>query len=95
MGEEMLDGNQVSEQIRNFILDRFPLARKHNFDYKTPLLETGLLDSLGILDVVEFVEQKIGIPMSDDDLVPDNFQTVEHISAFLVRKQSNRSSSQA
>jgi acyl carrier protein len=89
MGEEMLDSNQVSEQIRNFILERFPLARKHNFDYKTPLLETGLLDSLGILDVVEFVEQRIGIPMSDDDLVPENFQTVEDISAFLVRKQSN------
>ncbi len=89
----MLDNNQVSEQIRSFILDRFPLARKHNFDYKTPLLDTGLLDSLGILDVVEFVEQKIGIPLSDDDLVPENFQTVEHISAFLERKQSNPESS--
>jgi acyl carrier protein len=91
----MLDNNQLSNQIRSFILDRFPLARKHNFDHRTPLLDTGLLDSLGILDVVEFVEQRFGIPLSDDDLVPENFQTVESLSAFLAKKQSNPQSPQA
>jgi acyl carrier protein len=85
----MLDNNQLRDQIRSFILNRFPLARKHNFDYKTPLLDTGLLDSLGILDVVEFVEQQFGIPLSDDDLVPENFQTVERLSTFLAKKQSD------
>jgi acyl carrier protein len=84
----------VSEQIQSFILDQFPLARKHNFDSTTPLLDTGLLDSLGILDVVAFVEQKFGIILGDEDLVPENFQTVEHLSAFLVKKQTEAHSPQ-
>jgi acyl carrier protein len=85
----MLDNNQLSDQIHNFILERFPLVRKHKFDHNTPLLDTGLLDSLGILDVVGFVEQEFGIALSDEDLVPENFQTVERISAFLAKKQNN------
>ncbi len=84
----MSAGNQICDQIRNFVLERFPLARKQYFDDKTPLLDTGLLDSLGILDVVGFVEQKYGILLGDEELVPENFQTIEHLAAFLAKKQS-------
>ncbi len=84
----MSDNTHMNEQIQGFILEKFPLARKHHFDHSTPLLESGLLDSLGILDVVGFVEQKFGILLNDEDLVPENFQTVGHLSAFLTRKQS-------
>jgi acyl carrier protein len=81
-------GNEMSDKIRTFVLERFPLARKQHFDHKTPLLDTGLLDSLGILDVVSFVEQEYGILLGDEELVPENFQTIERLAAFLAKKQS-------
>jgi acyl carrier protein len=80
-------GNHMCDQIRGFVLERFPLARKQRFTDETPLLDTGLLDSLGILDVVGFVEQKYGILLTDEELVPENFQTIEHLAAFLAKKQ--------
>jgi acyl carrier protein len=84
----MSTDGQITDQLKNFILERFPIARKHGFASATPLLDSGLLDSLGILEVVGFVEQKFGILLSDEDLVPENFQTVGHLSAFLLKKQA-------
>ena len=86
----MSGNDKMSEQIQRFILDRFPLARKQSFDQATPLLDNGLLDSLGILDVVGFVEESFGISLSDDELVPENFQTVGHLAAFVAKKQNEK-----
>ena len=81
-------GNHVSIQIRNFILDKFPLARKQQIKDSDPLLESGVLDSLGVLDLVTFVEQEFSVHVADEELVPENFQTIDRIAAFVESKSS-------
>lgn len=49
----------------------------------TPLLETGILDSLGLLRLVVFVQEQFGIVVDDVDLVPEHFTNVEAICAYL------------
>jgi acyl carrier protein len=83
--------NQVNTQIRKFILEKFPLARKQRVKDSDALLETGILDSLGVLDLVNFVEQEFSIGVSDDELVPENFQTIDRIAAFVESKNASRS----
>ena len=82
----MAAGNSVNERIRGFILEKFPLARKQGLKSNDRLLEGGILDSLGVLDLVSFVEQEFAIQISDDELVPDNFQTIEQLAAFVQAK---------
>jgi acyl carrier protein len=79
-------GNQLNSEIREFILEKFPLARKQQLKDSDALLETGILDSLGVLDLVTFLEQQFSITVADDELVPENFQTVERIVAFVKRR---------
>ncbi|UCF21752.1 MAG: acyl carrier protein [Gemmatimonadota bacterium] len=55
-------------------------------DTQTPLLQTGLIDSLGMEELVTFLEAAFGIEVQDDDLLPDNFETVEAIAALIERK---------
>jgi acyl carrier protein len=87
----MMSGNDnMRDRIQGFILERFPLARKQHFDHQTPLLDGGLLDSLGILDVVGFIEDSFEITLNDDELVPENFQTISHLVAFVARKRSEK-----
>ena len=50
---------------------------------ETPLLETGLLDSLAVLKLVIFVEEQFGVVVSPDDFIPENFQTVNTICTFI------------
>lgn len=67
---------------REFVQDvtLLPLANT------TPLLETGVLDSLGLLRLVLFVQQRFGIVVDDVDLIPENFASVDAICAYLRSK---------
>ena len=49
----------------------------------TSLLETGILDSLSLLRLVVFIQERFGISMSDVDLVPENVDSVDAICAYL------------
>jgi acyl carrier protein len=79
-------GSHLNAQIRKFILDKFPLARKQRIQDSDPLLESGVLDSLGVLDLVSFVEQEYSVNVADDELTPENFQTIDRIAAFIESK---------
>lgn len=50
------------------------------------LLAADLIDSLGITELVGFLESKFGITVADEDLTPDNFRSVDSIVAFVSRK---------
>lgn len=87
----MTEAGLASERIRSFILEKFPLARKSGLKNGDKLLEEGILDSLGILDLVSFLESEFSIQMSDDELLPENFQSIDCIAAFVQSKTKGRS----
>ena len=75
------------DRIRDFVVKQFPLARKNGVKPSDKWLETGLLDSLGILDLVHFLEQEFGVLVSDEELMPENFQSLNAVAAFVRSKQ--------
>lgn len=77
----------ISDAIRSFILLKFPLARKRGVTDTDLLLETGVLDSLGILDVVQFIETEFGLHIDDDELLPENFQSIQKLTEFVQKKR--------
>ena len=77
----------ISDAIRNFVISHFPLARKRGVTDSDLLLETGVLDSLGILDVVQFIETEFGLHIDDDELLPENFQSIQNLSQFVQKKR--------
>ena len=52
-------------------------------DADANLIESGILDSLGLLRIVVFAEERFGITMGDEDLLPENFASVDAICAYL------------
>ncbi|MCP4508881.1 MAG: acyl carrier protein [Fuerstiella sp.] len=74
------------DTIRSFILDQFPLARPKNLTDDASLLHDGLIDSMGTLDVVMFLEETFDIVLEDEDLVMDNFATVSTLAEFVESK---------
>ena len=53
------------------------------------LLETGTLDSVGVMQLVAFLETTYGIKVEDDDLMPENFDTLAAISSFVRGRQAS------
>jgi len=85
-GMDQTTTGSIEQRIHAFLLEKFPLARKAGVGKDTALLEKGILDSLGILDVVGFLETEFSMVISDDELVPENFQTLGTLSAFVLKK---------
>lgn len=57
---------------------------------ETPLLDSGILDSLSLLRLVVFLEERFGITMGDADLLPENFASINAICAYLRARESGR-----
>ena len=74
-------------RIRHFILNQFPLARQRAIGDEDPLLRTGILDSLGILEVVAFIESEFGILVADEELVPESFESIATMARFVDGKR--------
>lgn len=56
------------------------------FDHKTRLIETGIIDSMGIMKLLAFIEETYSIQLNDGEIVPDNFETVDTIVALIDKK---------
>jgi len=75
---------QLMEFIRKKLLLRSDVVR---LDANAPLLG-GILDSMSILRLVAFIEERFGISIEDQDLVPENFENIKALAAFIQRLQA-------
>jgi acyl carrier protein len=85
-GATLMQAQTAEDRIREFILKNFPLARKNGLKLADKWLETGMLDSLGILDLVQFLEKDFSLIISDDELQPHNFESLKAVAEFVWRK---------
>jgi acyl carrier protein len=85
----MMQAQTAEDRIREFILKHFPIARKNGLKAGEKWLETGMIDSLGILDMVHFLEGEFSVVISDDELQPENFESFEAVLEFMQKKLKN------
>lgn len=83
----------VRSDIREFIVDNFLFREDRETVSDTEsLLENGLMDSTGVLELVAFLESDIGIEIEDNEIVPENFDSIENISNYANAKLSKNGS---
>ena len=75
-------------EIRQFIADRFLFGDDNKLDSDASLLEAGIIDSTGILELISHLEEHYGVKVNDDELVPENLDTIASICVFLDKKIS-------
>lgn len=77
----------VSEQIKKFISEiTFTEIEKIKDD--TLIFEEGIFDSLGFLSLISYLDEEFGIEVQNEELVEENFESVNAITAFIKRKQA-------
>jgi len=74
----------LEKQIREFLLSNFYVDTQLNSN--TSLLETGVIDSTGVLEVIGFIEETFGIAVDDEEMLPENLDSIEGISKYVIRK---------
>ena len=63
---------------------------KKSLDPDEDLLEQGIIDSLGIMRLVVFMEETYGIAVADEEIIPENFQTLNNMVNFIEQKLGNK-----
>jgi acyl carrier protein len=78
-----------TEQIRDFLADSF-LYNPDGFplDDEDSLMANGVIDSTGILELTQFVEETFGLEVLDEEITPENFDSVNRIDQYVQRKQA-------
>ena len=77
----------ISDTLRTFILSDVWLdGSPDDLGNDTPLLERGILDSLGILNLVSFIEDEWGVTVEDEELIPEHFGSISRIAQLIETK---------
>lgn len=79
----------MHDQIRSFIVDSFLFGQAGDLTGATSFLESGIIDSTGVLELVAHLESTYGIKVSDDELTPDNLDSIDAICAYIARKRAS------
>ncbi|MEI9476865.1 MAG: acyl carrier protein [Deltaproteobacteria bacterium] len=79
---------ELKEDIRKFILENFIVDGDGDLGNEDSLLEKGIIDSTGVLELVAFIEETYHIKVQDEELVPDNLDSINNISNFIQNKIS-------
>ena len=76
------------ESVRKFVVENFLFGDGSGLEEGTSFLDSGIIDSTGILELVTYLEETFGISVADDDLVPENLGSIANIASYLKRKRN-------
>jgi acyl carrier protein len=78
--------SNIEQQLRQFITDNFLFGQPDGLSNSDSLLEHGIVDSMGVMELVTFLETQYGIAIDDQELIPDNLDSIDKLMKFLERK---------
>ena len=76
----------IENKIREFIEENFILEGNDHLGDEDSLLEKGIIDSTGVLELVAFLEESYHFKIKDEELVPENLDSIKNISQFIQNK---------
>lgn len=79
----------IEQKILIFIQDRFAAAQQKDLSISDLLLEGGLIDSMGFIDLIQFLESEFNITVEGEELLPENFQSIAVLATFVTTKLKN------
>jgi acyl carrier protein len=81
----------VREEIKGFIINNFMMGRNpEELTDSDSLLNKGIIDSTGVLELVGFLEEKFNIQVEDEELIPENLDSVNNLVNYIQKKAINR-----
>ena len=85
-----MDETTIERQIRDFLTLNFPLAGEGDeLAGNDSLIEAGVIDSTGVLELIEYLEANYGIEIADEEVLPDNLDSIDRIGRFVSSKLGN------
>lgn len=82
------DTNTIRNIVKNHI-EQVAFIENNKIQDDSLIFKEGFFDSMGFVVLVTFLEEKFGLTISDEDLVEENFESINAITSFIIRKKGN------
>ena len=76
----------ITNVVRHFVVETFLFGEDEKLKEDTSFIESGIIDSTGILELVAFLEETFGMRFQDDELIPENLDSISNVVRFLHNK---------
>jgi acyl carrier protein len=76
----------LQEEIRNFVVENFLFGEDKGLTDNSSFIKEGIVDSTGIMQLVSFIQDQYRIAIEDEELVPENLDSIAKVSAFIESK---------
>ena len=73
-------------KIKEFIIENFLFGEQNGLKDDTSFMDEGIIDSTGVLELVNFLEEEFSITIDDEELIPENLDSINNVAAFLETK---------
>jgi acyl carrier protein len=80
----------IKSEIRKFVIDTFLFGSDEDMADGTSFLANGIIDSTGVMELVAHLEKTYRIKIKDDELVPENLDSIDSIAGFLSKKHNQQ-----
>ena len=80
--------SDMKKQIRSFVVENFLFGNDEGLKNDTSFLDDGVIDSTGILELVNFLEEEFSISVDDEELIPENLDSIDNVVSYLERKRA-------
>ena len=87
--------SDVKSKIRAFVVENYLFGDDDGLEESTSFLDTGIIDSTGILELINFISEEFHVFVEDEELVPENLDSINNVTAFIGRKAAKPSSAVA
>lgn len=78
--------SDIKIKVRTFIVENFLFGKDEGLDDDTSFLDEGIVDSTGILELVSFMEEEFHVKVEDEELIPENLDSINNVVGYLERK---------
>ncbi len=79
----------IEGEIRSFVITNFLFGQSLDLQPADSLLEKGIIDSTGVLELISFLEDRYAIKVADDEVIPENLDSLRNVAAYLTKKLSS------
>jgi acyl carrier protein len=80
----------IEETLRSFIVDNFLFGKTDGLSDDTSFIAHGVIDSTGMLELIGFLGTEFGITLLDEEIVPENLDSIRRLAQFVERKLQSR-----
>lgn len=78
--------SEIKDKVREFVVENFMFGNDEGLEDGTSFLENGIIDSTGILELVNFLDEEFSISVEDEELIPENLDSIKNVTSYLQKK---------